>query len=126
MTTTIANIVMNTHTLINADITINIVKEDYLTVINTEDGPADRWVDMFLIVAEHTDGRRWRFDDASYPNLGTAKSILRHLDVGTPSTSDRWFEMEPRYGSDAWGSEDEYNLACFEADCFNEPRPRWF
>ena len=34
-------------------------------------------------------------------------------------------EIEPVYGSDAWTGEDEFALACFEADCFGEARPEW-
>jgi hypothetical protein len=108
-----------------SDLRISVAVGGYSATRNTEDGPIDVWVETFTIQAESAAGRRWVWGERDFPNAGTAKAVLRHLDVGTPATSDRWTEIDPRYGSDAWGDEDEYNLACFEADCFNEPRPRW-
>jgi len=105
---------------------INVAVDGYFAQRNTEDGPVEVFVEIFYICAEHSDGRRWRWGDDNYANAGTAKAILRHINVGTPFTDvGCWFELEPRYGSDSWGDEDEYALACHEADCFGEPRPRW-
>lgn len=108
-----------------SDFSIQVATDGYSRVENTEDGPVERWVEYFYIVAETPAGERYRWGDQGFADIGAAKSVLRHLDVGTPDTSDRWLEIEPRYGSDAWGDEDEYNLACFEADAYGEPRPRW-
>lgn len=43
-----------------------------------------------------------------------------------PTTAENWGKGFPVYGSEAWDSEAEYDLACFEADAYNEPRPDWF
>jgi hypothetical protein len=104
---------------------IGVSRDGYSAKRYTEDGPIEIWVETFQIVAETQTGHRWQWGDRDFDNAATTKSIMRHLIIGTPATSDRWLEIEPRYGSEAWGSDDEYNLACFEADCFGEPRPRW-
>jgi hypothetical protein len=108
-------------------IRIDIAIDGYPTTRHDEDGAHECWQETFAIVAEHADGRRWQWGD-SFPSMAIAKSVLRNVDVGVPSADDTWgawMKIETRYGSDAWGDEDEYKLACFEADCFNEPRPRW-
>ena len=104
---------------------IAIGSDGYSARRNTEDGPIEIWVDLFPIIAEAADGSRWQWGDV-LPSMAIAKSILRNLEIGTPDTSEKWTAIDPRYGSDAWGDEEEYNLACFEADCFNEQRPNWF
>ena len=40
-----------------------------------------------------------------------------------PTTAEGWNRMSPVYGSDAWDGEAEYELACEEADAYDEPRP---
>lgn len=109
----------------NPDLTINVQTGGYAGREYTEDGPMEVWVNTYSIVAEDTAGHRWQWDGREFSNVASAKAVLRHIDVATPATSDRWLVIEPRYGSDAWGDEDEYALACFEADCFGEARPHW-
>ena len=43
-----------------------------------------------------------------------------------PTTAENWDKGSPVYGSEAWDGEAEFDLACFEADAYNEPRPNWF
>ncbi len=42
-----------------------------------------------------------------------------------PTKAENWCIGFPVYGSEAWDSNAEYDLACFEADAFNEPRPEF-
>jgi hypothetical protein len=108
-----------------ADYHFTVGCSGYSRRVNTEDGPVEQWVETFQVEASTVQGRRWVWEGQDFSNVGTVKSIMRHLDLGNPETSPRWVEVDPVYGSDAWGPEDEFNLACFEADCYGEPRPRW-
>jgi hypothetical protein len=108
------------------DINIGVAAGGHSAVVHDEDGPRGVWVATFAIEAEDTAGHRWVWAQREFSNKGAAKSVLRHLDVGTPTTQPgRWFSITPRYGSDAWSDTDEFELACFEADAFDEPRPDW-
>ena len=93
---------------------------------NTEDGPIEVWVETFHVEASNTRGQRWLYDNArDYGNIGAVKAVIRHLASDPAAAPDKWVETDPIYGSEAWGPEQEYELACFEADCYDEPRPRW-
>lgn len=113
--------------------TIGVLADQFSYVDQTEDGPMDCVGEVFHIGASTPSGRNWVLLDSPGANTIMALSSeaeadceargLSHNPAEAPSA---WVEVEPSYGSDAWTSEDEYNLACFEADAFGEPRPRWF
>jgi hypothetical protein len=94
----------------------------------TEDGLVDYAVNVFAIMAQDDKGRRWVYVQAGFEgDTGEveAREAIAALQ-GDPTTDpDAWQEVDPAYGSAAWGVEDDYNLACFEADCYDEPRPIW-
>ena len=91
-----------------------------------EDGRHECWIETFHVQAQAPNGQRWLLDDGrDYGNMGAAKAVKRHTSHDPSTQPDRWAEIEPMYGSEAWGPEHEYALACFEADCFHEPRPHW-
>jgi hypothetical protein len=46
--------------------------------------------------------------------------------VDPDNTPDAFQYVRTIYGSDAWGPEQEYDLPCFEAEAYNEPRPQWW
>lgn len=81
-----------------------------------EDGEHFRYVDEWQAFATTEEGRRWAF----------ARSESDYEEGSNPDGNpDDWTEIEPIYGSAAWGDNDEYDLACFEADAYNEQRPIW-
>ena len=91
-----------------------------------EDGRHEVWVETFSIQAVAPSGHVWALVSSDTGDEATAQAMLAGLGDCNPTTApERWNVAPPVYGSDAWGSEDEYELACFEADCFDEPRPRW-
>jgi len=95
-------------------------------MIDTEDGPVEGFRDIFAVGASTVRGENWLLIGSQTSDEEEAKAFLTGVS-STPATHpDLWEQVDPSYGSDAWGEEDEYNLACFEADCFNEPRPQWF
>lgn len=82
----------------------------------------------YLIGAHDQTGRNYVLTGeglVAFSNEADAQAELAALDHDPSTNPIRWHETDPTYGSDAWGPENEYELACFEADCFNEPRPRW-
>lgn len=97
-------------------------------ILHTEDGPVQDVVDYFYILADHASGKRWVLttEGADYiTSVEEAECILRGLDHDPETNPDVWGPTFPCYGSDAWDDDAERELAAFEADCFNEPRPRW-
>jgi hypothetical protein len=92
---------------------------------NGEDGPYYVTVDTFSVTAVDDDGHVWVLDGSHTTNEAEANEALAALDHDPISQPDRWLVCDPVYGSNAWDSEAEYNLACFEADCYDEPRPHW-
>jgi hypothetical protein len=103
---------------------IGIIYDGYTRTEGGEDGPVERWVEVFLVGASTQPGRNFVLD-AQFATEAEAIEAMKALDHDPSTKPEAWGETEPTYGSEAWGSEDEYNLACFEADAFNEPRPRW-
>ena len=104
---------------------IDIAECGYARRVNTEDGPAEQWVERFQVAASTDAGRVYYSHSGSHATEEAALAELVAL-VSDPETDpDAWDEGEPRYGSDAWDSEAEFNLACFEADAYDEPRPHW-
>jgi hypothetical protein len=90
-----------------------------------EDGPYHVTVETFHIEAVDGDGYRWELEGSHSTDESFVNHLLQHLDHDPVSRPDAWHVVQPVYGSNAWDSEAEYELACFEADSFNEPRPRW-
>lgn len=104
---------------------IGIHYDFYEKTLNTEDGPVPVTVNTYDIQAVDEDGHVWVWYDAHTEDQSFAEHQLLHLDHDPFTQPDLWRECSPVYGSNAWDSEAEYELACFEADSFNEPRPRW-
>jgi hypothetical protein len=108
-----------------ATFTIDIHFSGYAITENTEDGPVERWIQTFEVCAQSPRGEVWALVGSTSKDEGAARDQLAALDHDPASRPEAWVECEPVYGSEAWGPEAEYNLACFEADAFNEPRPQW-
>src|SRR4051794_14646734 len=85
----------------------------YSTVENTEDGPVERWVETFQIGATDGRGRNYFLADfAAETEMEAASMLLALADSDPDNSPDAWVEGEPSYGSEAWGPENEYALAC--------------
>ena len=97
----------------------------YSKRINTEDGPVETWIETFSVQAVSPRGDVFVLDGSDSESERIANVLLATLDHTPASRPDLWLRGEPVYGSDAWDGEAEYSLACFEADAYNEPRPRW-
>lgn len=104
---------------------IGVVCEPHFYTENTEDGPVERCEEYFAIVATSPRGDVWALEDSNTSSEEAARAELRNLDHDPASQPDRWVSCDPVYGSEAWGPENEYELACFEADAYGEPRPVW-
>jgi len=104
---------------------IGIHVDGYATTRNTEDGPVEFWQTTFSICATSVRGEVWALIDSTVTTEAEAEFLLRGLDHSPDSNPEAWVPCSPVYGSEAWGQEDEYALACFEADAYNEPRPNW-
>jgi hypothetical protein len=88
---------------------------------------------QWFVLAEDNKGRRWAYaapDGQWEPSRGheppAAAEALKakfEAELADPSLGDDWVEDLPRYGSEAWDDEAEYNLACEEADALGTPRP---
>jgi hypothetical protein len=90
---------------------------------NGEDGPYTATKEYPVIEAQTDAGNRW-YSAMVLASLEDAQAAIACGAIGDPQrTPDAWIEGRPVYGSDAWGPDDEYESACFEADCYNEPRP---
>jgi hypothetical protein len=96
-------------------------------IVNTEDGPVQDVVPYYYVLVEDDAGHRWVTGDV-FDTETEAQAVVDFNDYHgiNPGNSDTFYKSTPCYGSDAWGPEDDYELACFEADCYNEPRPQWF
>lgn len=112
--------------------TLGVLHDQFSYTENTEDGPIQCWGDIFHVGASTPSGRNFVLLDRpgadtiqAFSSEAEAEAELRGITHNPAEVPAAWSEVSPSYGSDAWGSEDEYELACFEADCFNEPRPRW-
>lgn len=104
---------------------IGVAADGYSEHENTEDGLVERWVEVFCVLATSARGEVWCLTDSHVMEEASAQAAADAL-YHTPDTRpDLWHACEPVYGSDAWDSESEHSLACFEADAFNEPRPHW-
>lgn len=87
--------------------------------VDTEDGPV--WVkapDGFAVRA-WDDYYEWTFWARERPEV---EAELAAGQADRARVRRTWGRRTP-YGSPAWSPEDEYELACFEADCYGEPRP---
>src|SRR5215471_4557228 len=107
---------------------IGVYNDGYATTRNTEDGPVEAWVEVFTIVAQERTGRNFFLADFGTEDRAEGELVVAALtlaDSDPPAKPDSWVEGEQSYGSEAWASEAEYGLACFEADAYGEPRPRW-
>jgi hypothetical protein len=109
---------------------IDIARDGYAKRVMTEDGPVEDWVEVFIIMADAPTGHRWALADEGFSivaseNEATVREVLAALDHDPATRPDLWSVCNPCYGSDAWDNEAEYELACFEADAYGEPRPRW-
>jgi hypothetical protein len=98
----------------------------YEKKLNGEDGYYFVTVDTFHVEAVDADGHVWELEGSHSEDEGFVNHLLQHLDHDPVSRPDAWFAASPVYGSNAWDVEAEYELACFEADAFNEPRPHGF
>ena len=113
-----------------SDYDIRVGMDSYHRTGYSEDGdPLDVWTDVFYVECTNAKGFRWtldsKHDEKSADAAEAAAAAARANDVNPTTKPDLWFTADPIYGSEAWGDEDEYNLACFEADAYGEPRPRW-
>jgi len=108
--------------------TLGVLPDTYTRTIGTEDGPITCQIVVYLIGAYTREGRNFVLVDFTAEAEAEATTKLHEIEAArsNPETApDAWFETEPTYGSPAWGAEDEYALACFEADAYGEPRPKW-
>lgn len=107
------------------DIGVSIIATSHF-MRNTEDGPVEDCRDIFCVMAQTARGDNFILEGSETANEKEAQAFLSGCS-STPATHPNlWNKGTPSYGTEAWGDEDEYELACFEADCFNEPRPHWF
>lgn len=132
---------MNTFPVIT-EFTVAAGEDHYVKQVHGEDGPEERVVEYAVVTVTSREGRRW-FSKSFYADpaivdglaeaLAKAEALADQLRF-TIATEPHYHpeddilflrEGDPIYGSDAWGPEQEYELACFEADCFGEPRPIW-
>ena len=104
---------------------VGIHNSFYVKQVYGEDDPMEVAVDMHHIEAVDEDGHVWALEGSDTEDRAFAEFELWHLDHDPASEPNLWVECAPVYGSNAWDDEAEYELACHEADCFNEPRPRW-
>lgn len=104
---------------------IDVAIGGHSAMVHHEDGCDEQWIETFTVLAETSEGRRYELIGSHTRDEAAAKAILLGTSSSPITRPDLWEEVDPRYGSDAWGPENEYDLACFEADCFGEPRPRW-
>ena len=105
-----------------------ILENGYTERVNTEDGPDERWVTQFDIGCSDDKGHRWVLATQGFATQEEAEAALAKVEArkSSPETEpDVWFVDRPIYGSEARGAEDEHELACFEADRYDEPRPVW-
>lgn len=105
---------------------IGVYEDQYPVQVNSEDGWYESVRSIFYIAAGHINGRNFFLADYGADDRPTAESFLKTVDHDPFSKPDAWVETDPVYGSEAWDSNAEYDLACFEADAYNEPRPDWF
>ena len=108
---------------------IRVGTDGYVTMIGTEDGPVEGWVDTYYVDCTNDRGDHWvldsKHDEKDLAAAEAAAEAARNEGVNPTTAPERWFDAEPCYGSEAWDAEAEYRLACFEADAYDEPRPRW-
>lgn len=102
---------------------IEIGELESFSTRNTEDGPMQVRTSYWAVIATAEDGRRWVLIGDFLSEAEARKA--RWVFAGPLADPEAWSEMEPVYGSASWGIEAERNLACFEADAFDEPRPNW-
>lgn len=113
-------------------ITFQVQSELYSAGL-TEDGEPYH-AELFFVVAEHEDGRRWHhhaqfhgakchltdegtpyFEDIRCYARKQANAVMRlvelhYAEAGEACDFRSWEEASPRYGSTCWSAEDEYNL----------------
>jgi hypothetical protein len=109
---------------------IDIARDGYVSRENTEDGPVESWVEVFTILAHSERGDVWALGDEGGSIVGsedeaTVREVLGRIDHTPDTRPELWSPCDPIYGSEAWDDDAERSLACFEADCYGEPRPRW-
>lgn len=79
----------------------------------------------YCIVASSTAGKIYMLTNSYTSERARAEEELAALDHNPDTAPDAWDFVRTIYGSDAWGDEDEAELARFEAECFHEPCPDW-
>lgn len=113
-------------------ITFSIASDLYIAG-RTEDG-AEYHAELFYVVAEHEDGRRWHhpaafhgakchlrddgmpfYEDIRCYARKQARAVMRlcelhYAERGEACDFRSWDAAPPVYGSAAWSREDEYNL----------------
>lgn len=116
----------------NPNFNIDIARDVIAFTVNTEDGPMQDYRDYFFIIAQAPNGRRWTLAETAAPGsvvaderFSEAQATLAGIDHDPATRPDLWLESQPCYGSEAWDTDAERELACFEADCYGEPRPKW-
>lgn len=92
----------------------------------TEDGRFETEVEKFMIGASTEKGYQYVLAIDPFATSFDASKFLDTLNHNPNTNPDRWMSDYPIYGSEAWDSEAEYELACFEADSYGEQRPMWF
>ena len=116
----------------NPNFNIDIFRDTIDVTLNTEDRPVIDWQEYFFILACAPNGRRWTLAETAAPGsvvaeerFAEAQATLAALTHDPATRPDLWLETHPCYGSEAWDVDAERELACFEADCYGEPRPKW-
>jgi hypothetical protein len=106
---------------------LGVVTSGYVERKNTEDGPVEAWIETFFVGAQDGRGHRWGLQEAYGSEAEAEVALAAVVAAGSdPATQpDIWFATMPCYGSEAWDQEADRELACFEADCYGEPRPNW-
>lgn len=84
----------------------------------------------YFLEAVQDDGRTWGQSVTNASEAEVAAELAALPDDfhprTTPDPTNNWQPARTAYGSPAWGPEDEYRLACDEADAYGERRPSPF
>lgn len=102
-----------------------VLEDHHVHMVNGEDGPMEVCDVWFSVGCGSMKGENWVLCGFHAKDEAKATAELAALVHNPESLPEAWFVTAPCYGSEAWDCEAEYDLACFEADAFNEPRPHW-
>lgn len=105
--------------------TIAIEQDDIARTECDADGFEYVRTETYYAIVACNDGRIYTLAQSYTSERARAEEELAALDHNPDTAPDAWDFVRTIYGSDAWGPEDEADLARFEAECFHEPCPDW-